>query len=490
MNDAKEEVLEMKAVEVSPLEIQHGYVNFLFPFAFREKKREELIKELKREGYTFFCLSETEQEDLYYGPDIAIRHAELEQFFYPFVEDKLFPSEPSDEGFSRFSRVFEEQGELSVDGVTTPFRIHSLDMTLCPFGIGLLTIRLEVNKTSRLHDILNFIHHFRVVEAKLEEEKGALIRADGKTFESTNEYIFERLIPCIRPFILREHKLPGYFGTLPYFEDERMYSSSFLFATPGQTLMQDQLYRLGQLDGVNLEGKPFISSSSPEYIDRYIKRHVLDRSAPYTYTVTSEYTHSTVTVSTEEDMEHELRQYMSTHYYNLLLHYFYRIMLLRLSFEHSNVSWKKDEAYVEELIEMISKFSARYYFGEVAVRTTGKEHAKTFQDVFHLEMTFEEVRDTLNELYKTQENQADKRQNLLLFMLTVYTVVSGIYGMNLVIEDWKGFTDWGKVPGYSFFEWISLIVALTGIGLSFLLLISTLVSTIKNRYRRMKRSQF
>lgn len=480
----------MKPVEITPLDIDHGYVNFLFPFAFHEKKRKDLLKELENEGYTFFCLDHTELEDKYYGPNVEVRHAELEQFFYPFVEDKLFPSEPTDKAFSRFSRSFEEHGELLVDGTTTPFQLHSLDITLCPFGIGILTIRLQVNKKMNLHHMLNFIHHFRVVEAKLEEEKGALIRAADRTFESTNDYIFEHMIPCLHPFILREHRLPGYFGTLPYFEDERMYSSAFLFASPGQELTNDQLYRMGQLDGINLNGDSFISSSSPDYIERYIKRHINDRSAPFTYTVTSEYTHSTLTVCDPDDMQTELRQFMSTHYYNLLLHYFYRIMLLRLSFEHSNVSWKKDEAYVEELIEMISKFSARYYFGEVSVRTTGKEFTKTFIDVFHLDDTFQEVRDTLQELYRTQENQADKQQNYLLFMLTTFTVISGIYGMNLVIEDWKGFTDWGKVPGYSFFEWIALIVALTGIGLSFLLILTTIGSTIKKRYRRYKRSQF
>ena len=480
----------MKPMELTPLDIDRGYVNFLFPFAFHEKKRQGLIDELESEGYDFFCLNKSEMESAFYGPDIQVRHAEIEQFFFPFVEDKLFPSQPNANAFSRFSRSFEEHGELLVDGACTAFQLHSLDITLCPFGIGLLTIRLEVDDTLKLHHMLNFIHHFRVVEAKLEEEKGAIIRAANRTFNSTNDYIFEHMIPCIHPFILREHRLPGYFGTLPYFEDERMYSSAFLFASPGQPLTADQIYRLGQLDGINLKGEPFISSTSSDYVDRYIKKHANDRSAPFTYTVTSEYTHSTLTVCLPEDMHDELRQFMSTHYYNLLLHYFYRIMLLRLSFEHSNVSWKKDEAYVEELIEMISKFSARYYFGEVSVRTTGKEFAQTFVDVFHLDTTFSEVRDTLQELYRTQENQADKQQNYLLFMLTTFTVVSGIYGMNLVIEDWKGFTDWSKVPGYSFFEWIALIVALTGIGLSFLLILTTLGSTIKKRYRRYKRSQF
>lgn len=480
----------MKPMELTSLDVDRGYVNFLFPFAFREKNRQNLVDELKREGYLFFCLDKTEMEDAFYGQEIEVHHAELEQFFFPFIEDKLFPTEPHSNAFSRFSRPFEERGELLVDGTATPFHLHSLDITLCPFGIGLLTIRLEVDTSMKLHHMLNFIHHFRVVEAKLEEEKGAIIRTGDRTFNSTNEYLFEHMIPCLHPYILREHRLPGYFGTLPYFEDERMYSSAFLFASPGQELTNDQIYRLGQLDGINLKGEPFISSTSPDYVDRYLKRHVNDRAAPYTYTVTSEYTHSTLTVCSSEDMQDELRQFMSTHYYNLLLHYFYRIMLLRLSFEHSNVSWKKDGAYVEELIEMISKFSARYYFGEVAVRTTGKEYAKTFVDVFHLDDTFQEVRDTLQELYRTQENQADKQQNYLLFMLTTFTVISGIYGMNLVIEDWKGFTDWGKAPGYSFFEWVALIVALIGIGLSFLLILTTLGSTIKKKYRRFKRSQF
>lgn len=78
---------------------------------------------------------------------------------------------------------------------------------------------------------------------------------------------------------------------------------------------------------------------------------------------------------------------------------------------------------------------------------------------------------------------------MLLFMLTVYTTISGIYGMNLVIEDWKGFADWSKVPGYSFFEWISLITALSGIGLSLALLISTGGKGLANRYRKWKRER-
>ena len=60
-------------------------------------------------------------------------------------------------------------------------------------------------------------------------------------------------------------------------------------------------------------------------------------------------------------MTRELSQYMGTHYYNFLIHYFYKIMLLRMSFEYSQIEWEKDEEYVKSLIKFITLFSARYY---------------------------------------------------------------------------------------------------------------------------------
>ncbi|MET1012915.1 MAG: hypothetical protein ABWX61_00200, partial [Paenisporosarcina sp.] len=246
---------------------------------------------------------------------------------------------------------------------------------------------------------------------------------------------------------------------------------------------------IGQLDGKNEEGRPFMSTTNSEYIERYLNHHAHDRWAPDSYTITSE--HAQITISTKEwhQLERPISQFMGTHYYNLLLHYFYKIMLLRLSFEYSELEWEQDEDYVEELIELISLFSSRYYFGEVSARTEGKELTKIYREIFHLDPLFEEVKHTLQDLYRAQENKANKRHNMLLFMLTVFTVVSGIYGMNLVIEDWKGKTDWSKVPGYSFFEWISLITALTGITLSVILLGTTGGKGLWKRFRKWRRDQ-
>ena len=163
-------------------------------------------------------------------------------------------------------------------------------------------------------------------------------------------------------------------------------------------------------------------------------------------------------------------------------------MLHRLSFEHSEITWVKDKEYVKELMERISKFYSRYFFGEISSRSDGKEITKFLRKSFQLESLFNEVSNTLNDLYRAQANQIDARQNALLFMLTIYTVISGIYGMNLVIEDWKDLTDWSQVPGYSFFEWVALLTALSGIGIAIGILVVYGWNGMRDKYRKWKRS--
>lgn len=36
-------------------------------------------------------------------------------------------------------------------------------------------------------------------------------------------------------------------------------------------------YRASQLDGLNLEGRPFTSASDPEYIEQYTREHCYNR---------------------------------------------------------------------------------------------------------------------------------------------------------------------------------------------------------------------
>lgn len=480
----------VESVEIEILPINEAFMTYLFPFSFHEKERNKLMNQLKQHQFTFFSLDKKEIENAYYGENIKIQHEELDQFFLPFVEDKLFPRSIDDRGFIRFSKSIAEAFRMEVKGDRFDFLINSVDILLCPFGIGLITIRTEMDEEQKdLSNVLDFMNHFRVLEPKLDEEKGAEIYQNNRVFHTTNELVFDYLCKPLKSFVIQNEKLAGYYGSLPFFEDERMLSSAYIISETGHHITNEQLFRMGQLDGKDQHGKEFISSTNSSYINRFVEKHVHDRWAPNSYTITTEHTQTTITNKSRDEVIRSLNQFMSVHYYNLLLHYFYKIMLLRISFEYSEVKWGKDNDYIEELIEHISKFSSRYYFGEVSVRTEGKELSSQIKEVFHLDYLFGEVKQTLNELYSAQEKQTDKRHNMLLFMLTVFTVVSGIYGMNLVIEDWKGKTDWSKVSGYSFFEWISLITALTGITLSVVMLATTGGKGLLNKYRKWKRDR-
>lgn len=480
----------MDSLVIRPLNITDAYMTYLFPFAFLEKDRRKLMDQLDKHNFTFFTLEKEELQDMYYGDNIEISHEELEQFFLPFIEDKLFPRNTINRGFLRYSKVVDESFTYEVNDNKMNFIINSVDITLCPFGIGIITIRAAMDQEQEtLTNILDHIDHFRVLEPKIPFDKGSKIHHKSKEFQSTNELIFDYICLPIKPFIIHNEKMTGYYGSLPYFEDERMHSSILLVADHETEITEDQLYRLAHLDGKDLKGNEFISSSNSDYVNRYVSSRVLDRWAPNTYMIVSEHTQATLSNKKKEQLEQRISRFMSVHYYILMLHYYYKIMLLKVSFEHSEVSWAKDRRYVEELIELISKFYSRYYYEEVSSRTEGKELTQKLREVFRLQDLFDEVRRTVDDLYRAQDNKAKKRHNSLLFMLTIYTVVSGIYGMNLVIEDWKGKTDWTKVPGYSFFEWIALIISLSGISLAIALIGYTGGKGVYDRYRKWKRDR-
>ncbi|MEI4770653.1 hypothetical protein WAX74_13540 [Psychrobacillus sp. FJAT-51614] len=481
----------VEEIKIQNLTITKAYMTYLFPFSFLEKERVKFIENIENHQFNFFKLDNNKLQDLYYGKGIKVSHKELDQYFLPYIEDKLFPFSTNERGFLRYSKEIRDSYVYEVNGNKLDFIINSIDIILCPYGIGLITIRTEMDKQQvSLTNVLDFMSHFRVLEAKIEEEKGGKIIHENGTYNSTSELILDYLCHNLKPFIIRNKKLEGYYGSLPYFEDERMFASAFFIADENQTITNDQLFRMGQLDGRDSTGQDFISANNLKYIERYIEKRLYDRWAPSTYIITSEHTQTTISMKRNHELENEISHFMGIHYYNLWLHYYYKIMLLKLSFEHSEVSWSKDKEYVEELIEQISKFDSRYYFKHVSVRMEGKELTNILKETFSINTLFEEVKNTVDDLNQAQEKQRDKRQNMLLFMLTVFTVISGIYGMNLIIEDWKGKTDWSKVSGYSFFEWISLLTALIGISLSILLLAWEGIKGIRNIYRKRKRNSF
>ena len=477
---------EVIFMELVPLAIERAYMTFLFPFAYQMKNRSQLSNVLKNEGYSFFSLNNTSLENAFYGHSISVTHEELAQFFYPFLEDKLFPEKLKSQDFLRFSKAYHTKGFLQHKDSHFDYEIISLDVTLCPFGNGIVTVRVSMTEHIQdISDVIHFIHYFRVLEAKLREEKGASHHFSFGDFSSTSELLFKHFMPFLQPFLLH-HQENTYEG-LPFFEDERMFSSGYLLCRERQAILDEHLFRLGQVDGRTPEGTPFISSTNPEYIADYVKDHTHQRWAPQSYIVTSAQAQITISNMSLEKSKHNLEEFMGTHYYNLFIHYFYKMMLLKVSYEYSEISWGKDKLVVNELIELITKFSARYYFEEVVVRTEGREISQMLRKYFRINEHYTETKATLDSLYRTQEDQSDNRSNKLLFILTVFTVISGIYGMNLVIEEWRDANGLGSIWSYTIFEWVAFVTALSGIGLSLILVCITTIKSIRNQMRRYQR---
>jgi hypothetical protein len=470
----------------SPLSINQSHLSFILPLGYDTKRKFEFACSLEENGFTFFQLKKDSMDDNIYGEDIFVDHQELEQYFLPYMEHNLFPVNLEDKGFHRFTTSVMKSFTFNIRNKLTEFTIRSLDVIISPFGIVLLTIRVDLDEEELdLSDVLDFMHHFRTIESKMKEERGAEIisTSTGRPM-SVQDLLFEELCPFLKNFILQDEKLSGYFGSLPYFKDERMYASAYLFCEEESDITNEQLYRMGSVDGKLPNESTFISANNPDYIKRTLKHTLHDRWAPNEYTVVTDHAFITVTNNPPENMERELSQYMGTHYYNLILHYFYKIILLRVSFEYSKINWDKDEEYVKLLIKLITLFSSLYYYQEVSTRSEGSELSQLIRRSFNIEMLFKEVNNTLNELYKSQENNAADRMNMLLFILTVFTVISGIYGMNLVIKDWESPTGWKAFSSYTIFEWVSLITAVSGIVLSGLLIFSTVRKLVVNKIRK------
>ena len=454
--------------------ISRAWMTSMMPFLFISKKEKKLVEQLLLNGFKYFDLQDDTQQSAYYG-DIHISNVALNQHFLPYIERRLFPNSLEEDAFHRFSKAIPKKGELVIHERHYFFQILSVDVVLCPFGVGFITIRIELEKDYSLSETLDFMHHFRTLEPKTLDEKGVRLYVSSFTFYNINDLIMLYLCPEIQPYIIHDEVRNGYYGSLPFFEDERMLVATYI-EVDEDYLSIEQLYRASQLDGFTEDNIPWISAGNTEHMEEYLKTKMNNRYMPKLCDITTEHVQITIAFrQADDELKKKARiRFMGIHYYNALLHYFYKLTLLELSFRYSELSWKKDEVYVERLMKQITMFSSKFYFQEVSSRSSSRETAKRLRHIFRIDELFGDVAKTLDALYINQEKTADQRQNQLLFILTMFSVISGIFGMNLVVIEWDDRFDWSKIFGYSIYEWICLITAVAGILMSAGLLLGTI----------------
>ncbi|MGG4489028.1 hypothetical protein [Metabacillus idriensis] len=469
--------------------VQRTNSQFVFPFSWAKHSIKPLIKELETNGHDFFSIENSSQQTKYYGGSIDIPHKRLKHYFMPYIEQILFPDKFKEKAINRYSKQLNLECRLETARNLISMKVLSIDIYLCPFSIGMITIRTEPYSSGSdltLSDALDYMDHFRVLEPAITKEKGTVLYSGEKRFDKIQDFIFQELCPYIVPFIEKnENDQSAYLGSLPYFIDERMFVSSLLMTAPDVKITNSDLFRIGHMNGYNHKKQPYISSSNQKYIDKYVNDHVYDRWSPDSFHIISDHTFTCISRDSETEKLIAEEMYGQL-YYNMILHLFYKIVLLKLSYSYSQLYVDQKQDNMDKLIRSITNFTAKYIFSEISSRSEGQELSVMMKDRFKIETLYKEVKNTMDSLYQNQEKLASKRHNSLLLILTTYTVISGIYGMNLVIEDWRGKIEWSKLAGYSVFEYISLVVALSGIAVGSALAGLAIMRLLKDYFDKRK----
>ncbi|WP_051052275.1 hypothetical protein [Paenibacillus sonchi] len=478
---------ELNPAEAEPT-LHTALLQFIFPFSLKEGEDMNLIRQLAQDGFTRFFLNNKELEDAYYGEGYCVSHEKMERSYLPFAAHVLFPQEKDRDSFRRFSRVNDLSCRLDMPAQSVHFQVLSTDVFICPFELGFLTIRIRIEEEVLPFSIaLEFADRFRTLEDVSYQDKQTTIHCHDRSFKQVEDFVFRHLARGLEPFLDPSEINGAYFETLPFFVDERMLVQAFYGfdrREEAEGISEALRYRASQLDGLTPEGKPLISASDPGYIEDYCREHSYSRWGPDTYYMTNEQTFCCLSRAEPGIATQLVNQMYGEYYYGLLLSIFHKIVLLKLANMHSRLRINHDYDEIEKLIFLINKFSAKFYFLELISQSQGREIFFQLRKVYGNDALFEEVKMTLNDLFQYQEKFQAKRRDTLLMILTVFTVVSGIYGMNQVIEDLKGKIEWSKMLEYSPFEYLALFVALTGIAVSIGLSLKQLWSGIRSRRRK------
>jgi hypothetical protein len=479
----------MSAHQETELLVRKGIFQFVYPFSLEKDCQKRIWERLLADDYEAFRIGDLGMEDRFYGPDHRVSHKDIERYYLPFTSRFLFAGGRDPEAFRRLTKPMRLQASLHTHNIRTDFRIHSADVILCPFDTGFLTLRAEIDseRPTFYGEALEFADRMRHLQNTSKLDKASHLECEGTRYEEAEDFVFTKAVPLLLPFLDRSPMEGTRFEKLPFFMDERMFViGCCAFAEDSVITLHDR-YRAGRLDGLGMDGHPRISASHEPYIASYCEQYGYERWAPNTYYLTDETSFMCLTREAPDKADELANQMYGEYYYGLLLNLFHRIVLLKLSAAYSRVQLERKQERTEELIRDITCFSSKYYFVETVSQTQGRELFNRLRLVYGNDELFDDVKQTLNDLHSYQHSRTSKQSSYLLTILTIYTVISGIYGMNQVIDDLEGNFDWSFLSGYSAFQWIAFSVTFTGLAIAFLLVLRVLWRWGRDFVRRQRR---
>ncbi|WP_253186946.1 hypothetical protein [Paenibacillus sp. GP183] len=231
---------------------------FIFPFSINNNAESEFKKQLILEQFIPFSLGDLEQENMFYGVNYRVSHHEMERYYLPFTNNVLFPHQTDDESsFQRYSKRYEISCELKMEHATFPFAIHSVDVTLCPFDLGFITIRTELDCEVINYSLaLEFAKRFRVLQNMSKQDDKSYIQHQNVNYNEVEDFIFAVLVPDTMRFLDKENMSEVYFENLPFFIDERMFVESFFSLPKDSEITLEDQYRAARTDGLKIRENP------------------------------------------------------------------------------------------------------------------------------------------------------------------------------------------------------------------------------------------
>lgn len=395
------------------MQVSKALFQFYLPFTYKADSELQLRKSLENHQFTSFQLNDLEQEDKYYG-GFAISHRILESFFLPMTNKILFPTAGKDKGYHRYSKKLSAERAITINDGMIPFQIHSVDVILCPYELGIVTIRIELNDLP-LADAITFTGGKATRIHLGNESKAAIL------YEEKNDLFVKELF---------RDMVPGW----------------------------DHIIKGN--DAVEFDSKIYLLSLLSVKNDIKTQYHYDDYG---------------LACISSQDTDKLTSHFYGRYYYALLTNLFHRLFFLKLLQGYADINIDSDKKAIRQLIYTMNSFTSNYYFVTIPRDSSGAEIFNGMKQAFQIDSLYQCSKEMLSALFHYEQNTATKRDSFLLLILTLYTVICGIFSMNLFTHDLEGNIHWERLASYNPFEYLAVFIVFSGMIVVMYLAISSLI---------------
>ncbi|WP_462409669.1 hypothetical protein [Neobacillus sp. Marseille-QA0830] len=391
----------------------------------------------------------------------------LDSFFLPMTNHFLFPEPEQSKGLHGFGKTLDSVIRIMKNERDVPLQVHAVEFLFCPFEIGFLTIRTQLNDLP-FQENLNAANQFWALLLEKSAVHGNMFRYDDKEITTISQ-LMGCLVSGMPEFSLHNKII---------YDPSSLAVQSLFYFEKGTPISEEEVYlasTLGTSRGTN-----------KDYITDFIEKHSYCRWVPNTWLVSDDTIFSCLTTGETEHDEPLTQQFLGPMYYALLISMFHQQKLLQLIEEYANIKLDQDQQKIKKLIYTIDTFTSNFFFTVQPANRTSREIFELIQKGFQIQSLYKNIKEAQVSLFNYEETAATKRDSYLLLVLTVYTVICGIFSMNLFAHDLVGTIHWNRLKSYNPFEYLAVAIVFSGILTVGSLLLQSLFQGIQSKIKQKK----